>query len=479
MNYKKKKQPGSTIAKKNLGKRKQNEEDEEFTQRLTRHQANSMALVLAPPPPRDKSNRKVSYKLTRKYERKSKPTKNITRKKRESSTSETDQSEQHTSQDSPELCTEMDVTLLGRSSARHMEPDKKIDIRKDYTSISDSSSSSSSERLPEKKSRYLSNFVDDGTTASSKQVFLQPRNNCNMLAVKEVNAATSKSFVSNTYSRKQAGVKVARDKSNVVEEQTRDSEEARCQAIVVVEQSRDRFSNLQEMGENHVKSCNFGLTEVVNMCTDVSSEEVESTSSAVSVLGYKVKKAAIPMLKSILQKHGDIAIDCTATTLAGRSSFLEKICEIMQTLQATKFVDLEESNIKDLLDIVEDYEKLKLKVGWLKNRLEEILELKKVIKDYAKLKEATAAKSKSMEKSEKAVQRYDFEIGEQLKRIDEYEAKKLQCLTEIQELEKKMCLELENVKASKAESESIMEKISCSEANAELFIKSSMIHDLV
>ncbi|XP_037497327.1 AAA-ATPase At3g50940 isoform X3 [Jatropha curcas] len=88
---------------------------------------------------------------------------------------------------------------------------------------------------------------------------------------------------------------------------------------------------------------------------------------------YRVKGEFEPVLESILSKHGDIAANCSLHSLQCRSSLLEIVCDIIWKLQAAELKNLTEIHLKSMLNSIQDLESIKLEVGWLRQRLEEIM----------------------------------------------------------------------------------------------------------
>ncbi|GAV72211.1 PEARLI-4 domain-containing protein, partial [Cephalotus follicularis] len=86
------------------------------------------------------------------------------------------------------------------------------------------------------------------------------------------------------------------------------------------------------------------LTEIADMWADDASTEDQVESSLVSVQGYRVKEASALLLRNILEKHGDIALNCNISRVQ--------------------------------------------MLGWLKKRLDEIREAKGLVKHGSNLKEA-------------------------------------------------------------------------------------------
>lgn len=125
---------------------------------------------------------------------------------------------------------------------------------------------------------------------------------------------------------------------------------------------------------------------------DVKSHAAQST--PLKEKEYTVKEEFEPILEAILSKHGDIAANCSFHSLQCRSSFLEIVCGIVQTLQTTEIKDLSEFQIKSMLSSIRDLESAQLEVGWVHQRLEKIIQAMPLAEQCATLKEV---KSENMQ----------------------------------------------------------------------------------
>lgn len=152
----------------------------------------------------------------------------------------------------------------------------------------------------------------------------------------------------------------------------------------------------------------LGLTTEVHMLDNASDDEdvVDLSTLLVSVGSYVVKIVAAPLLRCIIEKHGDMAADCSLTSVAGRSMLVQMICEIMETLVKSEFYLIKESAVEDMIVVVETLGKLELRVGWLQKRLEEILNTKKAIEDFSSIEKARDAKYELLLDSIKVLQCY-------------------------------------------------------------------------
>ncbi|XP_050228219.1 AAA-ATPase At3g50940-like [Mercurialis annua] len=89
---------------------------------------------------------------------------------------------------------------------------------------------------------------------------------------------------------------------------------------------------------------------------------------------YTVKEEFKTILENILSEHGDIAAKCSMHSLQCRSSFLEIVCGIYLKLQSSEIKNIAQEQLKSMLLTVHDLESVRLEVGWLSKRLNEIIE---------------------------------------------------------------------------------------------------------
>ncbi|XVF59695.1 hypothetical protein PTKIN_Ptkin07bG0296700 [Pterospermum kingtungense] len=224
----------------------------------------------------------------------------------------------------------------------------------------------------------------------------------------------------------------------------------------------DDDNNVMTTDEPLRQTHSTGLTELADLFPEdvTNQDEVESflfDHALVTVEGYRVNEAYAPILRNVMEKHGDIAANCIAETVEGRSFFLEKICEIMQTLQTTKFEDITQAEVKKMIALVGDLGRLNLDVEWLQKRLEEILEAIELIKQFPHFKERREKNAQTIEKSERTLRIYEARI-EALKEMARWEKEKMD--------------------AAQAEDRDIIQKVSNLKPKVKLFIKESLLHDL-
>ncbi|CAL5373260.1 unnamed protein product [Camellia sinensis] len=205
---------------------------------------------------------------------------------------------------------------------------------------------------------------------------------------------------------------------------------------IIENRHEERANNLDQKAEP-TQSLSLNITEMAAMNDDFSDlDEVASALNValVTVNGYRVKEEFASQLRDIFSKYGDIAKDSSLQSERSRSFFLEMVCGIFQRLQGTKFTDVTHIKLKSMLDIIGDIEFVKLEVGWLRTRLQEIYEAKLLFMGCSSLKEAKTRNSEAIGKMEQLVEGYQIEM---------------------QILQEKISLSEDKLAAMKAESEKI------------------------
>ncbi|XP_010555226.1 PREDICTED: serine/arginine repetitive matrix protein 1 isoform X2 [Tarenaya hassleriana] len=126
------------------------------------------------------------------------------------------------------------------------------------------------------------------------------------------------------------------------------------------------------------ESQSFTLSEITRM-RGLKHYETQSiiSESYVSVGNYKVRSSLSAALQYILDKHGDIASGSKLQSLPTRSYYLETVATIVLELQSTPLRELKETRVAEMLTMVKDVESVKIRAGWLRSLLEEVLEAAK------------------------------------------------------------------------------------------------------
>lgn len=95
---------------------------------------------------------------------------------------------------------------------------------------------------------------------------------------------------------------------------------------------------------------------------------------------YYVKGSVAPILRSVLNKYGDIAQDCNLTSNMMRSYYLECLCLIIRELQSCEINKITKSKLKEMSAIVKDVESVGIKVVWLQKIIDEVRDAVELVK---------------------------------------------------------------------------------------------------
>ncbi|KAL9229541.1 hypothetical protein vseg_004997 [Gypsophila vaccaria] len=164
----------------------------------------------------------------------------------------------------------------------------------------------------------------------------------------------------------------------------------------------------QSAVEADSNATSLNLSDMLMLDDEFSSIDSKQIDASVTVAGYRVKKELAPILRSVLSKYGDIATDCKKS-LEYRSFLLENVCSIVKKLEVTEFVCLKKVEIESFHVLLKDIES-EIKVGWLLQRLEEIKEAKRLLKESPKVKQAKRQKQHASELKESEIKAYEKEI---------------------------------------------------------------------
>ncbi|XP_018450229.1 uncharacterized protein LOC130498635 [Raphanus sativus] len=116
------------------------------------------------------------------------------------------------------------------------------------------------------------------------------------------------------------------------------------------------------------------ISEIQSICGTEEGTQSMTSESYVSVGSYKVRASVSDTLQQILDKHGDIASGSKLESLPTRSYFLETLASVVLQLQSTPLKQLKETRVLEMLAVVEDVESVRIRAGWLREALNEILE---------------------------------------------------------------------------------------------------------
>ncbi|KAI4367232.1 hypothetical protein MLD38_022995 [Melastoma candidum] len=148
-----------------------------------------------------------------------------------------------------------------------------------------------------------------------------------------------------------------------------------------------------------VRSLSSSITDNDRPYQDSDDDEVQSviSESRVTVGKYYVKESLASILRAVLKKYGDIAENCVMESVSMRSYSLECVCVVIQDLQSASFMQLSKAKIKEMLTILKDLEKSRVKVDWLRRVLNELSEVSDVIAQHQHLKTEQARCESSVE----------------------------------------------------------------------------------
>lgn len=95
---------------------------------------------------------------------------------------------------------------------------------------------------------------------------------------------------------------------------------------------------------------------------------------------YKVRASLSSTLQAIFDKYGDITSDSKLQSLSTRTYHLETLAEVVIELQSMPLHRLSETRAGEILAIVKDIESAKIRAGWLRSVLEEIVVATRFVK---------------------------------------------------------------------------------------------------
>ncbi|KAL1567925.1 hypothetical protein AAHA92_03344 [Salvia divinorum] len=124
-------------------------------------------------------------------------------------------------------------------------------------------------------------------------------------------------------------------------------------------------------------SHSLNLTEFARGLGDDDDDEDE-VESAPSVHGHKVKAEIAPLVGAIFDTYGDITANSNVKSPSIMASFfLERLCDVYQRLEKTRFQDITRAEINDMLDELHQYQAQKFNVEWLLEKVKQISEVRR------------------------------------------------------------------------------------------------------
>ncbi|CAJ2677168.1 unnamed protein product [Trifolium pratense] len=207
-----------------------------------------------------------------------------------------------------------------------------------------------------------------------------------------------------------------------------------CEAEEI--QSSNKFEKI--INKNHRKSisragCTFPtfslkLTEVVGMVQNEDGVDSEIQSQPEdTVNGYQVKPEYMPILRNIINKHGDIAKNCLAKSVKYRSKLLELICEIISEFEMKNLSKIKESVLKSKIDLVDEIKNMKVEVEWLHRRLAEVDDARDILMQFAMLKEKTDDNRNLIEDAKSELVECEEQKKELLQKLEAIRDKETAC----------------------------------------------------
>ncbi|XP_060206602.1 uncharacterized protein LOC132634358 [Lycium barbarum] len=178
--------------------------------------------------------------------------------------------------------------------------------------------------------------------------------------------------------------------------------------------AREPETRSGQSGARPTKSMSLNLTRIAALVNDYSSDdEIESRPDDLSVMvnGYKVKTETAPVLEKIFHKYGDIARNSSVTSVKFSSSVLELVCDIYNKLEATNLQSISSTELQSMLAEARDLESVKVAVGWLRLRLNDISQAKQLLQDSSKLKEAKTRNLVVMEMNKKGLEELEDQLA--------------------------------------------------------------------
>ncbi|XP_010548102.1 PREDICTED: uncharacterized protein LOC104819651 isoform X2 [Tarenaya hassleriana] len=168
-------------------------------------------------------------------------------------------------------------------------------------------------------------------------------------------------------------------------------------------------------------------------------EEIELESvmseSCLPVGKYRVRSAAAATLRSIIDRHGDIAANCKLESASMRARYLECLCALVQELKSTPVAQLTKLKVKEMILVLKDLDSVNIDVGWLSS----------VLEDFAQSHEAEAAKERheglvsstrrELEDQEEGLARMEEEVVDARARVEETRARVAELEKELSRLE--------------------------------------------
>ncbi|XP_011072283.1 uncharacterized protein LOC105157572 [Sesamum indicum] len=211
-------------------------------------------------------------------------------------------------------------------------------------------------------------------------------------------------------------------------------------------------SNIFSHGPQHTANRNAQTSENPTR-PSIRKVVVQVENPFVDVDGYKVKSEMVPLLNAIFAKYGDIAKHSTFS-MESRSCLLELVCSIYKRLEASKLAQLTLSELQSMLRQIGDLELVKVEVGWLHHRLNQISKARQLFEGVSTFKDVEARTIVAIDERKKAVEMYKKELQT--------------CMAAVNRLQEKLSQEKEEL----ADVQSLVDQI-------KIFYEGKLVHGLI
>lgn len=169
--------------------------------------------------------------------------------------------------------------------------------------------------------------------------------------------------------------------------------------------------------------------------SDEDEEEVNSDPNHYYVHGHRVKKEIAGFVRSIFDKYGDPTKESDVMNSTHIISFFfERMHEVYQKLEQKKFFDVTSAEINGMINDLQFFQKNKLEVGWLLEKLEHIAETKRSILKYVEITGEVEKFIESNKKIDKELEQSQMHMALIQRKVAAAEAEKLANLAKVNEL---------------------------------------------
>jgi hypothetical protein len=170
------------------------------------------------------------------------------------------------------------------------------------------------------------------------------------------------------------------------------------------------YSSLQGMddeeNETTDRSLKFSFSGVGQTSAESDDKEIQPvvSDSCIPVAKYHVRPTAAPILQSITNKYGDIAVNCHLQSVSMRAYYLECLCSVVQELQSTPIAQLTKGKVKEMLAVLKDVESAKIDITWLRTILDEVSGVIDLMNKHRTLESAKANCNVVLESTKKELE---------------------------------------------------------------------------